>query len=207
MNKRQLAVLLSGLGQPEKRDVKLEQYPTDSEIAAEVLWNAYLSGDIEGKAIADLGCGNGILGIAAFVLGAKKVIFLDIDKSSVELTKSNVTEMQKRLGKKLKADFICSDVKAFIGKADTVLQNPPFGTKAEHADREFLLKAMETADVVYSFHKASTESFVKAIIKDNGFEAKAKWRYKFPLRYSFSFHKKKVAYADVLVWKLAKAKS
>ncbi len=204
MNKRQLAVLLSGLGQLEKRDVKLEQYPTDSEIAAEVLWNAYLSGDIEGKTIADFGCGNGILGIAALVLGAKKVIFLDIDKNSVELTKSNVTEMQNRLGKKLNAKFICSDVKAFKGRADTVLQNPPFGTKTEHADREFLLKAMETGKVIYSFHKASTESFVNAIIKDNGFEIKARWRYKFPLKQSFSFHKKKVAYADVFVWKLAK---
>ncbi|MBU2638600.1 MAG: METTL5 family protein [Nanoarchaeota archaeon] len=205
MNKRQLAVLLSGLNQLEKKDVKLEQYPTDSEIAAEVAWNAYMSADIEDKTIADLGCGNGILGIAALVLGAKKVIFLDIDKKSVELTKNNVNEMQKRLGKKLKAEFICSDIKAFKGKIDTVIQNPPFGTKQEHADKEFLLKAMQTAKTIYSFHKASTESFVKAIIKDNGFEAKAKWRYKFPLKHSFSFHKKKVAYADVLVWKLEKA--
>ncbi|MDI6738481.1 MAG: methyltransferase, partial [Nanoarchaeota archaeon] len=72
-------------------------------------------------------------------------------------------------------------------------------------DREFLLKAMESAGVVYSFHKSSTEKFVNAIAKDNGFLITHKWLYKFPIKHSFEFHRKKVAFVDVGVYRLARA--
>ena len=44
-SKSQLAILLSRLASFTKPDVKSEQYPTDSEIAAEILWQAALQGD------------------------------------------------------------------------------------------------------------------------------------------------------------------
>ena len=198
MNQKQLAVQLSKLDSVNERKAKLEQYPTDSQIAAEVLWNAFLLGDIEGKTIADFGCGNGILGIGALLLGAKKAVFVDIDETALGTAKGNVKEL------KLKAVFSCTDIEQFSGKAETVLQNPPFGTKQEHADKAFLLKAMNTANVVYSFHKSSTEKFVQAVAKDNSFEVTHKWVFKFPIRQSFSFHTKKVFYADVACYRLAR---
>ena len=75
-SKSSLAVLLSKLKgfETEKVSEKLEQYQTDPEIAAEILWFAGFNNDISRKVIVDLGCGTGILGIGALVMGAKKVI-------------------------------------------------------------------------------------------------------------------------------------
>ena len=78
MNQKQLAMQLSKLVSVESKKVQLEQYPTDSEIAAEILWAAFMQGDIEDKSIADFGCGNGILGIGALLLGAKRQCLLTL---------------------------------------------------------------------------------------------------------------------------------
>ena len=198
MNQKQLAMQLSKLVSVESKKVQLEQYPTDSEIAAEILWAAFMQGDIEDKSIADFGCGNGILGIGALLLGAKKAMLVDIDNKCINAANDNLKAL------KLKAVLLNCDISKVQGRFDTVLQNPPFGTKTERADKAFLLKAMESADVVYSFHKSSTESFVNAIAEDNGFKVVGKWLFKFPLKHSFEFHKKKVAYVDVGAYRLVK---
>ncbi|MDI6738381.1 MAG: methyltransferase, partial [Nanoarchaeota archaeon] len=133
MNKRELAIILSKLDFSKDKQVKLEQYQTDSEIAGEALWNAFMLGDIEDKAIADFGCGNGILGIGALLLGAKKAVLVDIDKNSIEAAKENVKKAAKEAGGKLNALLENKDISKVKGRFDTVLQNPPFGTKKEHA--------------------------------------------------------------------------
>ena len=45
--------------------------------------------DPKNKTVADVGCGSGILAIAAAKLGASKVIASDIDEQSIEITKEN----------------------------------------------------------------------------------------------------------------------
>lgn len=45
--------------------------------------------DIEGKTVLDLGCGSGILGIAALKLGAKSVMAVDIDPQALTATRHN----------------------------------------------------------------------------------------------------------------------
>ena len=106
MNKKQLAILLSKLKTFEKQDINLEQYPTECEIAAESLWFAYMQSDIKNKIIADLGCGNGIFGIGSLILGAKKVIFLDVDKKILDIAYKNLKFIEKKLNKKFNAIFI-----------------------------------------------------------------------------------------------------
>ena len=71
-SKAGLARVLSGLKGFDEAKVRLEQYPTDGETAADILWNMYILGDIDGKVIVDLGAGTGILGIGAGLLGAKR---------------------------------------------------------------------------------------------------------------------------------------
>ena len=107
LTKKKLAIQISKLKGYEEADVRLEQYTTDSEIAAEVLWFAFLNNDIKNKIIADFGCGTGVLGIGALLLGAKKVYFVDVDKKILEICKSN----SKDLGKK--AVFFNKDVNIF----------------------------------------------------------------------------------------------
>lgn len=45
--------------------------------------------DCENKAVVDYGCGSGILGIAALLLGASNMIGIDIDPQAVEATQAN----------------------------------------------------------------------------------------------------------------------
>ncbi|KAL4096413.1 hypothetical protein QTP88_021375 [Uroleucon formosanum] len=52
--------------------IELEQYTTSSHIAACILHTAELVyNDINGKCVADLGCGSGVLNIDAALLGAQ----------------------------------------------------------------------------------------------------------------------------------------
>ena len=89
MNKKELAIRLSKLKPLKKLDVSLEQYQTESELAAEILWLAYLNNDIKDKIAADLGCGNGIFGFGCLLLEANKVYFVDKDKEALSVAKEN----------------------------------------------------------------------------------------------------------------------
>ena len=92
-SKGALAVVLSGLEGFHEPKVRAEQYTTDSEVAAQVLWNAKMIGDI-GKVSVDLGCGTGILGIGLLLLGSKKVFFVDSDESALGIAKKSYEKMK-----------------------------------------------------------------------------------------------------------------
>ena len=91
MSKKELCILLSKLKVFVDPSIRLEQYPTDSDIAGDVLWFANMHGDIEGKTIADLGSGTGILGLGALLMGAKKAFLVDIDNKAMCLALNNKT--------------------------------------------------------------------------------------------------------------------
>ncbi len=207
-SKSKLAILLSKLGVFEAPKLKSEQYITDSEIAADVLWQAYYLENIENKTIADLGSGTGILGLGALLLGAKKVFFIENDKNSIQTTKENLKFLEEETGIKLakKAIFLNQDISNFNDKVDTVIQNPPFGTKQKHADKIFLEKAFSLAKVIYSFHKLETERFVNKISEDYGFEITHLWKFDFPIKATYSFHKKKIQRIKVGCWRMKEIK-
>ena len=46
--------------------------------------------DLKGKRVLDVGCGSGILGLSALLLGAESAEFVDIDSQAVEACKHNV---------------------------------------------------------------------------------------------------------------------
>lgn len=202
--KKKLALLLSELKTFENPKFQLEQYQTDSEIASDALWDSYLQGDINKKIITDLGCGTGIFGLGALLLGAKKVYFVDVDKEALNIAKQNKSYLEKKLGKKFNASFINKDIKDFKLKSEVIIQNPPFGTKKLHADKLFLLKAMKLANTIYSFHKLSSAEFIKRFLEDNGFKLVYIKKIKFPLRLIFTFHKKKKYMVDVGYFKFKK---
>lgn len=45
--------------------------------------------DFDGKTVYDVGCGSGILGIAASVLGAKECVLFDVDSQAIKAANSN----------------------------------------------------------------------------------------------------------------------
>ncbi len=190
MSKSGLAIELSRLKVFTDAHMKLEQHPTDPEIAADVLWSAYMRGDIEGKIIADLGAGTGILGIGALMLGAGKVEFVEKDLDAIRLLEENLRGFRDYEIKQ-------ADILDIEGRADTVLQNPPFGTREKNIDRIFLKKAFGMAGKVYSFHKTATKGYIISFAEKKGFSVEGVIDFRFPLKQSQPHHRRRIHRIEV----------
>ncbi|WP_048056173.1 METTL5 family protein [Pyrococcus sp. ST04] len=190
MKKKELEIILSKLEGFENPKPHLEQYRTPGRAASELLWLAYSLGDIQGKTIADLGAGTGVLTVGALLLGAKKVYAVEVDPDAVRILKRNL----KKLGFEDKVDILNSNVSEFFERVDTVIMNPPFGSQKRHADRPFLLKAFEIADVVYSIHlgKKEVRMFIEKFARDNGFVITHRLTTSIEIPAQFFFHRKRL---------------
>ncbi|MBW2963417.1 METTL5 family protein [Candidatus Woesearchaeota archaeon] len=206
-SKKQLAVILSKLedflAAGGKSELKLEQYSTPSEIAADWLWNMANLGDVASKVIVDLACGPGFLGLGALLLGAKKVYFVDKSKEAMEICKRNYNKLKEEFDI-VGSEFIVGDVTDFNVPVDVVIQNPPFGTKVKHIDKLFLEKAFSVSKIVWSMHKLSTTKFVEAMAKDYNFLITHHWKYDFMIKKKFSFHRKPKVFVEVGLWRMEK---
>jgi putative methylase len=202
VNQKILAKILSHLKQFARQNIRLEQYSTDAEIAAAALWFAYMHGDIDNKIIADLGSGTGILGLGALALNAKKAYLVEKDEDALKIARDNKKIIESILKKDVKAEFTNSDVADFNKKVDTVIQNPPFGVKQEHNDRQFLSRAMGVADVVYSFHKIESKSFVDRFAAERHFTVKNIVNMDMPLKATLPHHREKAHIVKVALWRL-----
>lgn len=225
-SKSKLAVAISQLKGYEKPNIKLEQYQTDSEIAAEILWTAYMAGFIQEKRVLDLGAGTGILGIGAALLGASECILLDKDRLALKTAKQNIDDMAEKgiLLNEEKIQLIESEVSDFDGYSnnydtsiiDTIVMNPPFGAQNKNADRQFLDKAMDIAEhtgkgnkctngtMIYSLHMAETKDFLISYCEKRGFACEAILQFNYPLKSSYSFHKKRIHNIEVICLKIYK---
>jgi len=202
-SKKGLAVLLSSLKGFSEPKVRVEQYSTDPEIAAEVLWQAYMKGDIA-KVSVDLGCGPGMLGIGLLVLGAEKVYFVDFDQKSVDIARGNVGKMESEGYRGGEAIFRVSDVNTFNDQVYLVVMNPPFGIKVRHMDKIFLKKAFEIGKVVYSFHKTESKKFLTSFAKDNNYAITDVFDFEFPLKATMPFHSKRIKKISVSCFRFEK---
>ncbi|MHA1232246.1 MAG: METTL5 family protein [Candidatus Helarchaeota archaeon] len=156
ISKKKLKIILENLERFYRPNFKLEQYPIDSNCAADLLFIATMSfDDIIDKTVIDLGCGTGILAIGTALLGAKKVYAVDIDDEAINIGKKNAEKLG--LSKKIKW-FIC-DIEDFNIEAHTTVQNPPFGIRSsKHMDLIFLKKAISLSKVCYSIHKSGEKN-------------------------------------------------
>ncbi|WP_407378551.1 METTL5 family protein [Methanobrevibacter sp.] len=198
--KKHLEMKIQSILPHPKPKVELEQYSTPSIIASDLLWNALSLGDIEDKNILDLGCGSGIFAIGSALLGAKSAIGIDIDEDSINLALENASNMKAE-----NIDFISEDVLGLENNfdADTIFQNPPFGSqkKADKGmDLKFVKKAHDLSpDVLYSFHMASTEDFLINYFDELSFEITHIFRYSFPIPKIYDFHTKESRDVNVIV--------
>jgi len=184
VKKQQLEMTLQELKPLEIRSERLEQYSTPASIAAEVVWDAFSEGDIQDRSVADLGCGNGVLSIAAKLMGASEVLGVDIDPGVLRVASENARTLS------LDITFREGDISVVEGNFDTVVQNPPFGAQKRHADRAFIKKSLELAPKVYSLHNEGTQTFVASMVTSLGAKCRPVKRFKFEIPFSFEFHKK-----------------
>ena len=190
MDKKQLAIQLSKLKVLEEFDVSLEQYQIDSNLASELLWGAFMNGDIEGKLVADLGCGSGFLGVGALLLGAKHVSFADIDEKALDICLDNLDGFSNY-------SLVKGDISLFDARIDTVIMNPPFGVQEKYADRRFLEKAFDVSNAIYSLHTLDSEKFLRSFCEKHGFSLVFVKPLKFLVKRTYAFHSKENHSVDV----------
>ena len=219
----ELSRLHSSLAFPSP-NVALEQYPTSPHLAAHLAWSAMNLGDIvedkdsdeegeeggsagaAGTRLLDLGCGTGILGISAVVVGASCVTALDCDSAALSVARSNVELMEmegnftfveaklehKRGGGGGGGGAVEDGLPFEDNSFDVVFTNPPFGTKNNAGiDVAFLKAAVRVASrAVYSFHKSSTRAYLMKKCKEWGCTATVLAEMKFEVKKIYKFHKK-----------------
>lgn len=199
--KKDLEMLLAQLKPHPQPKVLLEQYTITPEIASELLFTAScMHDDIYDKKVLELGCGTGRLSIGASILGATEVIGIDIDPIGIKIAKEN----QRKVCKLNNLHWIVTDVKNIFGRFDTAIQNPPFGVKRKGADRHFIMKALEVANVVYSLHKFDPKNriFIKNLVEKNGGKITDLFHLKFKLPWMFPFHHKRIQIIPVDLYRV-----
>jgi putative methylase len=183
--------------------VDLEQYRTPPELAAHLVHTADLQGDIEGRTVVDLGCGTGMLALAAALRGPETVVGLDIDPAPLSTAKQN----ERRIATSSSVSWVRGDATAAPLCPDgptTVVMNPPFGAQEgnEHADRAFLSTTADVADVSYSIHNADSVDFVEAFASDEGGEVTHAFAAEFELPRAYDHHDSDRELIDVEVFRI-----
>lgn len=167
----------------------LEQYRTPPEVAATLIHTADLQGDIDGQTVVDLGCGTGMLALAAALRGPEHVVGLDLDPAPLSTALAN----ERRVASTATVEWIRGDAtQAPLCPPDpvTVVMNPPFGAQIgnEHADRAFLETTARIASVSYSIHNAGSEDFVESFAADNGGTVTHAFAVELDVPHQFEFH-------------------
>ena len=106
IKRKDLEIFLQFVEKHPQPKLRLEQYPTPSRVAANLLWFAGVeNNDIYNKTVLDLGCGTGILALGAAYLGAKKVTGIDISSTMLDMA----SKKAKSLKQDSKIEFIEAD--------------------------------------------------------------------------------------------------
>ncbi|RDE13080.1 MAG: methyltransferase [Candidatus Thorarchaeota archaeon] len=205
MRLRDLEMALQSMERLDEREVSLESYPTPASIAASVLFAAEMEhGDIIGKTVLDLGCGDGIFAIGAALLGARHVVGIDIQTKGLKVSQRNSV----LLGTEGTTDWVLGDVTSVevTEPIDTVVSNPPFGVKKRGADLKFLGKAVSIAAVTYSMHLAieKNREFLKGAIEELNGEVTQIETFQFPIPRIYDFHKKEMHLVAVDLYRVCR---
>ena len=263
MRLKQLESLLEDVEPFREPNNELEQYPTGAHLAACVLAEAHARGDVEGRVVADLGVGGGVLAIASLLAGARRVVGVDVDPGALELCRDNCDAFEPALRPTLRLGSIPEDVARWNAdpravaaadeadeedeerddagssssesedlaavekegreeegrddpsslpsgrdggplRADTVVMNPPFGTRARGVDVRFLRCALGVArTAVYSLHKSSTRAYLERhalhVLRAASATVLAELRYELPRVYAH--HRKDSVTIEVDLWR------
>lgn len=199
-SRRQLEVTLEQIHPFNEPNIDLEQYVTPPPVAASLVHEADLRGDLEGTVI-DLGTGTGMLAIAAALRSPHRVVGLDIDAGALAVASIN----RDRLA--VEVDFVRAAIETVPvspPSPTTVLMNPPFGAQRQHrgADRPFLAAASDLAHISYSIHNVESRAFVEGFAADNGGRLTDTYALELDVPAQFAFHDQAVGTIDAEAYRI-----
>ena len=202
MRLRSLAIQLSKLQEISSPNLNLEQYQTEGEIAARWLFDIQSFDDLKpGCRVVDLGCGNGILGIGAVLMGAGSAILVDSDKKSCEVSTRNVESLgisdsvkiiNSKIGEK--------DIE--IREADIVVSNPPWGTQKKASDRPFLEEIISIGTIAHLMH-SSQATHIRNFFNEFGWSSEEYGDLDFALPATYGHHSRMRGRTRASLWRIS----
>ena len=178
----------------ENPKISMEQYVTPPDLAADLVFTAYMQNDLEGKTV-DLGTGTGILAIGVALLG-EKVKAVEKDEEALNIAKENA----EKLGVSELIDFVHKDVENFSEACDTVLMNPPFSQHTEEG-LKFWSKACEISERVYSISPSTGREGIKSFINSSNHRVidQSEFRIDLPATYGFHTEESRETLVDLII--------
>ncbi len=192
---------MSGLDPHPNDSVELEQYTTEGDLAARWLADIAAFGDLtEGRTVADLGAGNGILGLGALAMGAGRATLVEADQAACDVAKSNAESMGFADSVEVIQATLGSD-QVDLRSADVVISNPPWGRQTPKADRPFL-EAMIAAEAPSHLLHSAEATHIQPLFEDAGWSAERYGEADFALPAAYSHHSRKRGRTRAAFWRL-----
>ena len=195
-------MLLSGLEPHLSNSVELEQYSTDGDLAARWLTDIAAFGDLsEGCTVADLGAGNGVLGLGALAMGAGRAILIEADEAACDVANLNAESMGFADSVEVIQATLGSDP-VDLSSADVVISNPPWGRQTPRADRPFLEAMIVATTPAHLLHSAEA-THIQPLFEDVGWSAEGYGEADFALPAAYSHHSRQRGRTRAAFWRLA----
>ena len=200
MRQRQLAMLLSSLPPHPCGDIELEQYSTSGDIAASWLAQIAAFGDLStDSSIADLGAGNGILGIGAALMGVSQVVLVEVDEKACFVAFQSIE--QACVSDSVEISCKRVDDSLDLSGADLIISNPPWGTQKAKSDRPFFDAIIRSNTIAHLMHSAEA-THIEAIFESAGWEVERYWETDFALPAAYSHHYSRQGKTRAGFWRL-----
>ena len=202
MRLRSLAIQLSKLQEISSPNLNLEQYQTEGEIAARWLFDIQSFDDLKpGCRVVDLGCGNGILGIGAVLMGAGSAILVDSDEKSCEVSTRNVESLGISDSVKIVNSKI-GEKDIEIREADIVVSNPPWGTQKRASDRPFLEEIISIGTIAHLMH-SSQATHIRNFFNEFGWSSEEYGDLDFALPGTYGHHSRMRGRTRASLWRIS----
>jgi len=196
-----MAMILSGLEPHPSNSVELEQYTTDGDLAVRWLSDIVAFGDLaEGCTVADLGAGNGVLGLGALAMGAGRALLVEADQAACDVAMLNAESMGFADSVELIQGKLGSDP-VDLSSVDVIISNPPWGRQTPRADRPFL-EAMIAAETPAHLLHSAEATHIQPMFEDVGWLAERYGVADFALPAAYSHHSRQRGRTRAAFWRL-----